>query len=73
MQQVILYTTHCPRCKVIEKKLQQKNIPYLTIEDEAIMAEKGFTEVPMMTVGIGAPMNFKQANDWINKWGDFYG
>lgn len=73
MQQVILYTTHCPRCKVLEKKLQQKNIPYLTIEDEEVMRKEGFTEVPMMVVGAGNPMNFKQANDWINKWGDFYG
>lgn len=37
------------------------------------MRKEGFTEVPMMVVGAGNPMNFKQANDWINKWGDFYG
>ena len=71
--QIILYTTHCPKCSVLEKKLKQKNIPYLTIDDEGIMREKGFSEVPMMVVGSGNPMNFKQANDWINKWGDFYG
>lgn len=73
MQQIILYTTHCPRCRVLEKKLKQKNIPYLTIEDTAIMEEKGFSAVPMMTIGTSAPMDFKQANDWINKWGDLYG
>ena len=71
--QIILYTTHCPRCTVLEKKLKQKNIPYLTIDDEEVMKEAGFTEVPMMKVGSGNPMNFKHANDWINKWGDFYG
>jgi hypothetical protein len=71
--QIILYTTHCPRCTVLEKKLKQKNILYLTIDDEEIMRKEGFTEVPMMKVGSGNPMNFKQANDWINKWGDFYG
>ena len=71
--QIILYTTHCPRCTVLEKKLKQKNIPYLTIDDEEVMRKEGFTEVPMMKVSSGNPMNFKQANDWINKWGDFYG
>lgn len=73
MQQIIVYTTHCPRCEVLEKKLKQKNIPYFTIEDTAVMEEMGITAIPMMKVGADALMDFKQANDWINKWGDLYG
>lgn len=28
MQNVIFYSTHCPKCKVLEIKLNQKNIKY---------------------------------------------
>ena len=34
---VVLYSTHCPRCNVLEKKLQQKNISYEEVNDVNIM------------------------------------
>ena len=73
MQQIIVYTIGCPQCNVLEKKLQQNNIPYLTINDEAIFKELGIEQFPMMKIGQGALMTFKQANDWIKKWGCVYG
>ena len=30
---IILYSTHCPRCNVLEKKLKTKNISYEEIND----------------------------------------
>ena len=30
---VILYSTHCPKCCVLEKKLKQKNISYDEVND----------------------------------------
>lgn len=30
---VILYTTHCPKCKVLEMKLKQKGIEYAENDD----------------------------------------
>ena len=62
---VILYTTHCPRCNVLEKKLQQKNISYEEVNDVEIMEEKGYLSVPVLEVD-GTSMDFKTANDWIN-------
>ena len=62
---VILYTTHCPRCNVLEKKLQQKNISYEEVNDVEIMEEKGYLSVPVLEVN-GTSMDFKTANDWIN-------
>ena len=38
---VVLYSTHCPRCNVLEKKLQQKNISYEEVNDVEIMERKG--------------------------------
>ena len=43
---VVLYSTHCPRCNVLEKKLQQKNISYEEVNDVDIMEEKGYLSVP---------------------------
>ena len=60
-----LYSTHCPKCIVLEKKLNQKNISFEEINDIDVMAEKGFMQAPMLEVD-GEVMDFKQANDWIN-------
>lgn len=47
---VILYSTHCPRCSIVEKKLKDKNINYTEINDIDKMTELGFTSVPMLDV-----------------------
>ena len=62
---VILFSTHCPKYYVLEKKLQQKNISYEEVNDTDIMREKGYLTVPVLEVD-GTSMNFKEANDWIN-------
>lgn len=62
---VKLYSTHCPKCIVLEKKLNQKNISFEEINDIDVMAEKGFMQAPMLEVD-GEVMDFKQAHDWIN-------
>ena len=62
---VKLYSTHCPKCIVLEKKLNQKNISFKEINDIDVMTAKGFMQAPMLEVD-GELMDFKQANDWIN-------
>lgn len=62
---VTLYSTGCPRCHVLEKKLKQKSIQYEEINDIKIMEEKGYLSVPVLEVD-GTSMDFKTANDWIN-------
>lgn len=64
---VKLYTTHCPRCNVLEKKLNQKNINFEVITDFDIneMIEKGFSVAPILSVD-NELMDFSQANTWIN-------
>lgn len=59
-----LYTTHCPKCKVIEKKLAQKNIQYIEVTDVAEMQRLGFQSVPILEVD-GKIMNMTDANRWI--------
>ena len=62
---VILYSTNCPRCNVLEKKLSQKNIDYKLITDEDIMSNKGFMTAPMLEVD-NEVYDFKGAVDWLN-------
>lgn len=62
---VILYTIHCPKCNVLQKKLELKNVNYSIVDDTAVMEEKGFTSSPMLEVN-GKVMDFGQANLWVN-------
>lgn len=62
---IILYSTHCPCCNVIEKKLKSKNLEYVEVNDSQIMKNKGFTTVPILDVD-GTVMDFSAANEWLN-------
>lgn len=66
MSKVILWSTHCPRCKVLTLKLQQRGIKYEEINDIELMKAKGFTEVPKLEVD-GVIMNFKEAVEWLKE------
>lgn len=61
---ITLYTTHCPKCKVIEKKLAQKKIEYIEVSDIEEMKKLGFTSAPVLEVD-GKILNFGDANRWI--------
>ena len=65
MSKVVLYSTGCPRCRVLEKKLNEKNIIFELVNDEDVMIEKGFMTAPMMEID-GSLYDFKNAVDWIN-------
>ena len=61
-----LYSTGCPRCHVIEKKLDSKHIDYKEINDIEVMKSLGITEVPVLSID-GNLMDFTEANTWINE------
>ncbi len=46
----ILYTTGCPRCKVLREKLDGKGIPYTVNDSVDEMLSLGITEVPVLSV-----------------------
>ncbi len=62
---VVFYSTHCPRCNILEKKMKQKNIQYEEVNDIDIITTKGYLTVPVLEVD-GKSMDYKNANDWIN-------
>ncbi len=63
--EVIFYSTHCPKCIILEKKLKQKNVEYREVNDVDVMQEKGFLQMPMLEVN-GVLMDFVETNKWLN-------
>lgn len=63
---VKLYSTHCPKCKILTIKLQQKNINFTEIDDIAVMQSLGFKSAPMLSVD-GKIMDFNKALAWVKE------
>lgn len=47
---IVLYTTHCPKCKVLESKLKEKGVEYKEETDVNKLVEKGLKTVPVLEV-----------------------
>lgn len=65
MEKIVLYSTGCPMCKILEKKLAQKNVKYQLCNDTEAMMNMGFQSVPMLAVG-DKIYNFREAVSWAN-------
>lgn len=63
--EVVLYTTDCPKCKILEKKLNFKNILYTAVKDVSIMQEIGISSSPCLSVD-GNILDFTQSINWVN-------
>lgn len=63
---IVLHSTHCPKCNVLETKLKQKNINFEENNDVEIMVQKGFAMAPVLEID-GIAYNFKEAVEWIGE------
>lgn len=63
---VKLYTIDCPKCKILESKLNSKNISYEVFKDKDKMIEKGLSTMPVLEVD-GELLDFGRAVKWINE------
>ncbi len=62
---VVLYTTGCPKCKMLEARLKMKKVEYKEVTDADLMIEKGFMSAPMLEVDEKI-MNYNNAIEWLN-------
>lgn len=62
---VTLYTTHCPKCKVLTSKLNEKGIQYEEVDDVNTMISKKIMTAPYLEVD-GNLMDFVNAVNWVN-------
>ena len=65
-KQIILYTIGCPKCKVLEIKLERKKISYNVCTDLDIMKEKGIKSAPALEIN-GNILDFTDAIKWVNE------
>lgn len=61
---VTLFSTNCPRCKVLAAKLEEKGIEFKISDDVEEMIRRGFMSAPVLDVD-GRSMNFTDAINWV--------
>ena len=63
---ITIYTTEtCPKCKILKKKLVDKNIDFIEIHNKDKLLELNITEVPVLKIN-DTLYDFTSANTWIN-------
>ena len=62
---VILYSTNCPRCKVLKTKLEQKKIQYEECTDIEEMLKLNIKMAPILQVD-DSLLDFTCDIKWIN-------
>lgn len=62
---ITLFSTGCPRCNVLRKKLEAANIDYSVSNDINEVVEQGFMSAPVLKVDDDY-MDFGQAIKWVN-------
>ena len=63
---VVLYSTGCPRCKVLRQKLDSKGISYTVNSSVEEMLALGISQVPILSVD-GELLPFTKAIEWVNQ------
>ncbi len=63
---ITLYTTHCPKCKILAKKLDAAGIEYEVCDDVDIMIAQGIQSAPVLKVG-AEQKDYLSAVNWVNK------
>ena len=61
---IVLYSTGCPKCKILKQMLQEHGINFEIIDDVDKMMELGIMQVPQLYDGHNM-MGFTQAIQWI--------
>lgn len=62
---ITLFSTGCPKCRVLEQKLNAKNIDFIKSSDIQEVIDQGFMSVPVLKIN-DKYYDFKQGVDWIN-------
>jgi len=62
---LILYTTHCPKCKILEKKLNDKNLSFTVVTDVEEMKKENIFSAPQLKIN-DSLLPFYEAVQYIN-------
>lgn len=64
--ELILYSTGCPKCKILEKKLNEIKVLFTTNNNVDEMLSLGLSSAPALSVD-GKLMNFTEAMKWLRE------
>ena len=62
---IVLYTTHCPKCEVLSKKLTAKGIEFTENTDIQTMKSLGMMSAPALQINDGRLLKFTEAVKWV--------
>lgn len=63
--EVVFWSTGCPKCKVLQKKLEKMKVKYVLKDDIDEMVSQGIKSAPCLTVD-GRLLKFPDAVAWVN-------
>lgn len=63
---VKLYTTHCPKCKILEERLNEKKIKYEIVDNIEELQKMNFKSVPNLEID-GKIYNYLESIKYLNK------
>lgn len=70
MTKCVLYSTGCPKCRVLQAKLDNKGIDYMVINEENVVIDTcknvGADSLPLLEVE-GKYLNFSEAIRWVGE------
>ena len=61
-----MYSTHCPKCKVLAMKLAQKGIEFEEIDNLDEMRRIGLKSAPALRIE-GNILGFNEAIEWLKR------
>lgn len=64
--EITFYSTHCPKCKVLELKMKALDLPFKEVNDVDTMLELGFKSAPVLVID-GKIYDFAAANKFLNE------
>ena len=66
MEKMVLYTTGCPKCRILEKKLSDKGIGFEKCDDREVMSSLGMVSWPMLRLDDGRMLGYFEAVKYVN-------
>lgn len=57
---IILYTTHCPKCGVLKRKLDEYGVIYTEVDDVDELQRLNIVSIPVLCIN-GTQLNFTES------------
>lgn len=63
---LVLYSTGCPKCEILKKKLDVAKVSYTEVNNTVEMVKLGIMSVPVLFVD-GNKLDYLESINWVNE------